>query len=267
MVSLDLTRRALSLGTRDTVTGWCKKVWTETTIQGWIIEKSSQLQALKAGTWVRTDALLLTEDGIVEGDQVKTQGSVYYEVKAVRPMMNGDSLDHYECDLHREVVAYDVDYSTYAGTFLRDDARYRNKVYIQTYWVAANAEDDAGNALTVQCMYGHVPYPLTLELYNGSTNDVLILLGKAKTTPLIGHDHAAYGYSEQVPVTIAAIDKTGITADKAVTQCEIELRRIMETYPSGSVRTLDQTNESTEILGSNTLYQIDYLMNYTRDKT
>jgi hypothetical protein len=75
-----------------------------------------------------------------------------------------------------------------------------------------------------------------------------------------------------VPITIGAIDKTAITADKALTQCETEFRRILETYPIGgasplSVRTLDQTRETTEILGSSTLYQIEYLLNYQRDKT
>lgn len=216
---------------------------------------------------VRTDGLLLTEDAVVEGDEIKTATNRYYDVKAVRPMLNADSFDHYECDLHFNPSHFDVDYSTYAGTWLRDDARYRTKVYIETYWAAANAEDDAGAALTIRCMYANVPYPLSLELYSGSTNDVLILLGKAKSTPLIGHDHSAYGYHEQVPITIAAIDKTAVTADKVVTQCETELRRILETYPLGSVRTLDQTRETTEILGSSTLYQIEYLMNYQRDKT
>lgn len=267
MPTLDITRRVLSLGTRDTVTGWCKKVWTDTTIQGLVLEKSSQLNALRAGTWVRTDALLLTEDAVKDGDEIKTAASKYFEIKATRPMYIGDGLDHYECDLHNISIHYDVDYSTYAGTFLRDDARYRTRVYIQNYWTAANAEDDLGNPLTVQCIYTSVPYPLTLELYDGSTVDVLILLGKAKSTPLTGHDHAAFGYNEQIPITIAAIDKTGVTADKAITQCETELRNIMETWPIGSVRTLDQTKETTEILGSSTLYQIEYLMNYQRDKT
>lgn len=267
MPTLDLTRRVLSLGARDTVTGWCKKVWTDTTIQGAILDKSSQIDNLRAGFWVRTDTLLITDDAVKEGDEIKTLASVYYEIKAVRPMYIGDGLDHYECDLHKIPIHYDVDYSTYAGTFLRDDARYRTRVYIQTWWTAANAEDDAGNPLTVQCIYSSVPYPLTLELYDGSTVDVLILLGKAKSTPLTGHDHAAFGYNEQVPITISAIDKTGVTADKAVTQCETELRNLMEQYPTGSVRTLDQTKETTEILGSNILYQIEYLLNYQRDKT
>ena len=231
------------------------------------MDKSSQLNAFKAGTWVRTDALLLTDDGIVAGDEIKTSASLYYEVKAVRPFFAADSFDHYECDLHFIPSHFDVDYTTYAGTWLRDDARYRTKVYIETYWTAANAEDDVGAALTIRPMYANVPYPLSLELYNGSTNDVLILLGKAKTTPLLGHDHSPIGYNEQVPITIGAIDKTAVTADKAVTQCETELRRILETYPLGSVRTLDQTRETTEILGSSTLYQIEYLMNYHRDKT
>jgi len=264
MPSTNLTRRALSLGARDTVTGWCKKVWTDTTIQGVVLDKSSQLQALRAGTVVRTDALLLTEDAVVEGDEILTAANKYYEIKAARPMFNADSFDHYECDLHYEPVHFDVDYSTYAGVWLRDDARYRTKIYLETWWTAANADDDAGNPLIVQCIYTSVPYPLTKELYDGSTIDVLILLGKAKSTPIVGHDHSAFGYLEQVPITIAVIDKTAVTADKAVSQCETELRRIMETKPEGSVRTLDQTRETTEILGSSTLYQIEYVMNYSR---
>ena len=101
VASRDLTRRRLSLGTRDSTTGWYTKSFTEDTHEGVLIPKASSHLALRIGTYVRTDALLLTADCFEEGDEEKDAFEKYWEVKAVREVANGDSFSHRECDLAR----------------------------------------------------------------------------------------------------------------------------------------------------------------------
>jgi len=100
VASRDVTRRKLVLGdTRDSTTGWYPKSFTEDTVEGILIPKTSSHLALKAGTYVRTDGLLLTAAGFDEGDEVKDAVGNYWEIKAVREVRNGNSFSHRECDL------------------------------------------------------------------------------------------------------------------------------------------------------------------------
>lgn len=101
VASRDLTRRRLSLGTRDSTTGWYSKSFTEDTVEGVLIPKASSHLALRVGTYVRTDALLLTADCFEEGDELEDAFGKYWEVKAVRYVSVGDSFSHRECDLAR----------------------------------------------------------------------------------------------------------------------------------------------------------------------
>jgi len=140
-------------------------------------------------------------------------------------------------------------------------------VYLDTYWIPANAVDDDGNGLGVQIMYDGPDYPLELEFKAPSVVDVLVTVGQAESTPLMDVDNAAYGYTELVPVKIWSVDKTGVTAVKAIWQAEAEVRRILETYPTGSQRGLERTRSATLVLGSTTLYGAEYTVNYRRDTT
>ena len=98
--SCDITRRTLSLGVRDSVTGWRVKSYVETTIKMVIIPRGATQSALKAGTYVRLDAVGLTDTLLSEGDEVKTSGGTYYKVKAVRNhSLTPDVVEYYEVDL------------------------------------------------------------------------------------------------------------------------------------------------------------------------
>lgn len=266
-ISCDVTRRRLVLGARDTFTGWRAKTWTETTIEGILLPRSSQHIATSIGTYVRSDSLFMTMDGLEEGDEVLTATGQYYEVHGCREHYIGDSFSHRECDLTLLPMHADVDVSTYTGTFLVDDARHRQKVYLDTYWASGNCEDDAGNPLVTVVMYTMPDYPLSLELKSPSDIDVIITVGKPESKPIRGHDWNPIGYEETVPVGIWCMDKTNVTAVKAVWQCEAELRRITETYPTGSLRGLDKTSDGTKVLGSATLYNTEYQLNYRRGTT
>ena len=98
--SCNVTRRKLSFGTRDATTRWREKLFTEDTVKAIYIPRSSAQQALKAGTYVRLDALLLTAAGFFEADEVKLPNGEYFEVKAKRDHYSTpDSFSHRELDL------------------------------------------------------------------------------------------------------------------------------------------------------------------------
>jgi len=99
IASHDLTLRKLSLGARDSTTGWRAKSYTESTIEGIFTTRAAGYVALPAGTYVKLDALLLTADGVAEGDEIQHSDGEYYEVKTVKPHPFGDSFWFRECDL------------------------------------------------------------------------------------------------------------------------------------------------------------------------
>ena len=148
-----------------------------------------------------------------------------------------------------------------------EDARVRTKDWIDTYYTPANATDDDGNALGMQCMFANPDYPLSLEFKHPSVIDVIITVDKPRSTPLPGHDQAVTHYREHVPIQIMSVNKTGVTAVKAVWQAEAEIRRIGETYPSGSLRVLESVRDFTRDLGSTRVEGSEYTLNYVRDTT
>jgi len=99
--SCDVTRRKLILGARNSTTRWRTKTWIESPVKAVFIPRASSGLALKVGTYVRTDALVLTAAGFEEGWEVKTADGKYWEVKAVRENFAAgtDSFSHRELDL------------------------------------------------------------------------------------------------------------------------------------------------------------------------
>lgn len=99
--SCDVTLYSLVLGDRDGVTGWREKTFTPSTIKMVIDTKGRSELALKAGTYVRYDALGFTNTAVEEGDEVKTSGGTYYEVKSATPIykFTPDTIEFYSCDL------------------------------------------------------------------------------------------------------------------------------------------------------------------------
>jgi hypothetical protein len=99
VLSFDVTRRKLALGSANATTGWYVKSYTESTIEMIIFPRAAQKLAVDAGVYVRLDAVGLTADPVEEGDQIEDANSVIYEVKTVKPHYFGDSFMWRECDL------------------------------------------------------------------------------------------------------------------------------------------------------------------------
>lgn len=99
IASHDLTLRKLSLGARDSTTGWRAKSFTESTIEGILATKGMLPSALPVGLSVRYDAVLRTADGVAEGDEIEDASSNFWEVKAVQDVTFGDSFVYRDCHL------------------------------------------------------------------------------------------------------------------------------------------------------------------------
>lgn len=257
--TLDVTRRELSLGDRDTTTGWYARDYTDHDIEGLLFDKSATPQLLSVGSYVRYDLTLFTADVVVEGDQIFTEfDSKYYEVKTATEKSTGDSFEYRDCQLSY-LPLEGVSGGSYTASTV-EDARYRTKVWLETYLTTANLPE------YIIC-YSRPRYPLT-RVFNDKQIDVVFSLGKPDSEPIIdAGTRAPCGYDEEVPIQILSVDKSNLEGETTVWQAETELRSVAKSNPLGSVRSLTRMIEFTEDLGSTRLYGVEYILNYTRDTT
>lgn len=258
--SLDVTRRRLQLGSRDSTTGWYAKNYSTSTIEMIIVERGSRPSLLPSGTYVRTDALGLTADVVEEGDEIKTSSNKYYEVKTVREIytLGGDSFAYREVDLVH-LPFENLSGASYTASSV-EDARYRTKEYLETY-----LDDDALPNYIVA--YGMPDYPL-VRVFKTKGVDLVFSIGSPDTSPMMdAYTRSPYGYNENVHVSTECIDKTNVDGTKLFWQAESELRRVAESYPTGSLRVLTSHRPATQNLGSTVLYSGEYILNYRRDTT
>lgn len=140
------------------------------------------------------------------------------------------------------------------------DARQRTKIWLDSYINSSNiTEDDGVTRAKFIVAFANPDYPLIRVFYDKYV-DVVFTVGTPNSTAL----PVGVGYLEHVPITIWCIDKTGITGTKLRWKAEKELRRIVENYPTGSLRTLDRMSDNEQRLGSTTLYSVTYILRYKR---
>jgi len=253
VASHDVTRRRLVLGdTRDSITGWYPRSFTETTVEGVLIPRASSHLALKAGTYVRTDALFLTADGFEEGDELEDGFSKFWEVKAIREISIGDSFRNRECDLS-SIPLHGLSYSTVAPTV--EDARSRTKTYWETY-----LDDDNLQNKGYIVAFSDPDYPL-LKVFKDKGIGFIFTIDQPDSEALIGHAETPYGYQERVPTHVLTLDT------KMQWLGERELRRITESYSTGSQRRLGRKISHDRWLGSTRLYDTEFPLIYLRDRT
>lgn len=153
-----------------------------------------------------------------------------------------------------------------------DTAQGRMKVYIDLYWTAANlTKDDGLTPASTISAFDWPDYPLT-RVFIDKAVDGIISIGQATSNVILDSDHYPYAYHEKVPVTLAAVDKSGITGIKLLGKMEAELRRILETYPivtgvPASLRKISGDTPKTQRIGSFFLFSSEYQVDYKRDAT
>mgnify|MGYP000209185495 CR=1 FL=1 len=152
---------------------------------------------------------------------------------------------------------------------MASDARYRTKVYLDTYLDSSNiTHDDDSTAATILVAFGFPDYPL-IRVFDPDEKDVDVVFSieEPNSTPLMGHDQTPYGYEEHVPITICCVDKPGVTGTKIKWKAEAELRRVLETYPLGSMRILENRSDTTQRIGGTTIYMTTWVLTYKRSTT
>jgi hypothetical protein len=86
----NLTKRTLTLGLQDGITGWYGKTFAETTVQGFIIPKGLRQILTLPGISIRYDAICITKTAFEGGDEITDAAGNIWAVE--------DRLDHYFLD-------------------------------------------------------------------------------------------------------------------------------------------------------------------------
>lgn len=141
------------------------------------------------------------------------------------------------------------------------------KTYLDTFIDNANlTTDDGGTEVKFITPFSFPPFPL-IKVFLDKPVDFIIAVGVETSEAKIDYDQTVYGYKEAVPLHVRAIDKEGITAVKLLEKAKVELRSVLETYPTGSQRSMLREEEATKRLGTTTIYGFDMTVNYDRDTT
>lgn len=148
-----------------------------------------------------------------------------------------------------------------------ESARVRTKVYLEAYLTAAYLlKDDGSTQAPFIVTFGRPNYALT-RVFKEREVDIVFSIGEPESKALYDTDQSPCHYEEHVPITVFCIDKPDATGVKLKWQGEAELRRIVETYPTGSQRGLERRGDKDVWLGSDQLYATEFILNYVRDTT
>jgi len=105
---IEVTRRELQLGPRDSTTGWCEKNYPiEETINLLVLTRDASKIMSLTGTYVRLDAVGLTLDPVTVGDEIITDHNVFYEVNTVKDHYVANNFVYRVCDL-RELPLHEA---------------------------------------------------------------------------------------------------------------------------------------------------------------
>jgi len=242
------------------VTGWYAKSFAETTIEMITAPRGTHFMVLGMGFYARHSLSGFAQDPVVEGDEIKDAMAVYYEAKSIQERNLGDTFFYRECELSKLPIHYDMP-TTYGTAPTVQDPRQRSKVWLDAYLIAANLTKDDNSTLAsyITC-WADPPYPI-IKVFETKGVDLVFSIATPDSEGL----PVGVGYIEHVPITVFTIDKTGITGNKLRWKGEAELRRLAETYPTGSLRRpWERMAPNEKNLGSTTLYSVTYVLPYER---
>jgi hypothetical protein len=85
----NVTLRHRTLMDRHATTGWFNVAWSESTINGVLVEQGGSMPAFAAGVVMRQDAVLICVDGLSQYDQIYDASSAtYFEVQQIEKITN-----------------------------------------------------------------------------------------------------------------------------------------------------------------------------------
>jgi len=266
----EVTRRALSLGARDSWSGWRAKNWSdpedpESKIEMVIVKRGAHQLASLAGVYPVLDAAGLTADPVSVGDQILDKQNNYWDVETVQPHYWLDSFVYRVCNMnHARLYQADPGSTTWSKT-RASDTRYRTKVWLETRLRDAQiTKDDDSTEADYAVIFNEPPYPLHLEFRGDSDMEGLFVIDQPASTPLHDADQIIRDYTDHVPIHVLTVDSTGCTGTALQHKMIAELQYIAETYPEGSQRGLERRNKHDRDLGGMWLYDAEYVLSYTR---
>lgn len=134
-----------------------------------------------------------------------------------------------------------------------------------TFIIHRLLKDDNTTPATWICLWSKPPYHVTREfLTNGI--DLVYAVGESVADVHLDAYHKAYAYTEHIPVTIYAANKTGVTGENLKNKAVQELKRIGETYPVTLNLRYLKTSKEVESDAIN-LYAYEYELIYKRAST
>lgn len=149
-----------------------------------------------------------------------------------------------------------------------DDARYRQKVFLETYIDQNNiVKDDGETQAGVEFMYWEPNYPLVQEFKAPSVVHGIYAIGTPESEASRSGDLIIRRYHERVPIVLITMDRTGVTGTLLNWSMNEELRSICEAHSTGSQRNLERGRNLDLDLGTTKLYQRETIMDYWRGTT
>ena len=151
---------------------------------------------------------------------------------------------------------------------MAEDARYRTRFYLSSYILDANlTKDDDATEVDWISQYTYPPYPLKRIFFEPKNVDLIFNIDTPVTTPRLDFDGSIIGYNEKVPILIQCVTKQGITGNKLRWKADAELRRVVETYPLGSYRSISRAEPFDTRMGNWIIYGIKDVLTHERDTT
>ena len=274
MSSTELTIRYVSLGDRDSVTGWCAKEWDEQTIDGSIQNAGSSKLAFALGTYPKYPHTAYIPDVVRIGDELIDAFSQYYSVDTTEQVAWNNQFDHYMCKCTKLVEHSDREATSgiwhLDSDILKTDSRYRHKLYFETYVNNNNVElDDGITNASIVYMFAGADYPLLLELLPGGNDvDVAVTIHDPVETARTTHNHYPYGFDGTIEIELWSMNKAGLTAVNLLNQMEEEIKHVITDHATGilgqTIRGIERVEDGGERVGDYTLYSRKIVLKYTR---
>jgi len=269
MTSFNVTRRALSLGSRDSWNGWCLKSFDPSTIEMPIVKGGATRAALLLGVMPSVRTKGYTADVVVAGDQILDSFSDYWEVETVEEIPWGDSFGYRDCVLGK-LSMWQAEFGTTTWSKTRgSDARYRTKLWMDTRLRAAQiTKDDDSTQADFAVMYSDPPYPMEFEFRGTKNLEGIFVIEHPNSTAIRSGDQIIRKYEEHVPIHIFTINSTGCSGDALANKMHKELRYICQEYSEGSQRNLETQRRHRPVdLGGMQLFHLEEMLGYIRNVT
>jgi len=240
-----------------------------------IVSQGAGLQVGPIYVTRRTEAVGITADAFVEGDQVKDSTDNYWDILSVQEYMQLDSFVCRGCNLSKSFMYQDDFGSTTWSKTRASDVRYRMKVWLDQsspddiIRASQITKDDDSTTADFAVIFNNPPYQIWREFRGDSNMEGLFVVDQPNSTALIGAlTKQPYGYEEHVPVHIVTVNSTGCSGSALASKMEAELRYACENYAIGTdrVRNVERRGKRDIRVGGMALYDTEFVVSYRRGK-